>query len=196
MAKKKKKLQQVEPPKAMKMPGMLMRENGVIMLSGQFDEETIQPIVQEIIEHNLKDEDDQPEEIKLIINSPGGQVHQCWQLIDTMKMSTIPVRTIGQGLVASCGVLTLMAGDKRAITHNTSVMSHTYSWGSRGKEGELMAIVKEFEYASERMMEHYRKCTKKSKSYIRKNLLHAHDEWMSPEDCVRHGIVDEIWTTY
>ena len=104
--------------------------------------------------------------------------------------------TVAQGLAASCGVLTLMAGDKRVATHNTSIMSHVYSWGSSGKEGELMAKVKEYELASERMLEHYRKCTKKSKAYIRKHLLHPLDEWMTPDEAVTHGIIDEVWVTY
>ena len=102
------------------------------------------------------------------------------------------------GLAASCGVLTLMAGTKgrRFVTQNTSVMSHTYSWGSMGKEGELYAKVKEYEMASDRMIAHYRKCTGKNEKYIRKHLLHPHDEWMSPEEVVTHGIADEIIETY
>jgi hypothetical protein len=92
--------------------------------------------------------------------------------------------------------LTLMAGDRRLVTHNTSVMSHQFSWGSQGKEHELKAIVKEFDMAGTRMIDHYKKCTKKSETYIRKNLLNPTDAWLSPEDCVKHGIIDEVVTTY
>ena len=115
---------------------------------------------------------------------------------NAMMMSEIPIVTIGKGLVASCGVLTLMAGDRRLVTHNTSVMSHQFSWGSQGKEHELKAIVKEFDMAGTRMIDHYKKCTKKSETYIRKNLLNPTDAWLSPEDCVKHGIIDEVVTTY
>ena len=192
-----KKKKTVEEPKVveMKPEGHYLRANGVIFLNGSFDKETIAPITQRITEYNLMDEE-APKEIKLIINSPGGEVRWCWQLVDAIKMSDIPIVTIGQGMVASCGVLTLMSGTKRFVTHNTSVMSHVYSWGSKGKEGELMAMVKEFEMSSERMLEHYKKCTGKSKRYIRKHLLHNLDEWLTPEECIEHGIVDEIWTTY
>ena len=115
-----------------------------------------------------------------------------------MKMSRIPVHTIAMGLAASCGVLTLMAGVKghRYITQNTSVMSHTYAWGSSGKEGELYAKVKEFEMASGRMLTHYKKCTGKSESYIRKHLLPHTDQWLSPEEVIKHGVADQIVETY
>lgn len=36
-------------------------------------------------------------------------------------------------MIASCGVLLMMAGEKghRYLTQNTSVMSHQYSWADR-----------------------------------------------------------------
>ena len=136
-----------------------MVKSGMVMLTDEFKQETIMPIVNQIIMLNLLPDSEQPEEIKLIINSPGGSVFSAWHLIDVMKQSRIPVSTIAQGLAASCGVLTLMAGAKgrRFVTHNSSVMSHQYSWGSMGKEHELVAKQKEFKLASKRMEEHYKK---------------------------------------
>lgn len=196
---KKKKAKIIEPPKpTMKSPGSYMRENGIMMLVEKFDQETIMPLVAQIMEYNMMEEEIRPECLTLIINSPGGSVHSAFHLIDIMKTSEIPVHTVGQGLVASCGILTLMAGDKgnRRLTHNTSVMSHQFSWGSSGKEHELYAKVKEFEFSSQRMIEHYRKCTKKSEKYIRKHLLCETDMWLSPEECLKHGVIDEIVETY
>jgi ATP-dependent protease ClpP protease subunit len=34
-----------------------------------------------------------------------------------------------------------------------------------------------------------------TKKYIRKHLLHATDEWLTPEECLKHGLVDEILDT-
>jgi len=185
-----------KPPVEMKAPGSYLRENGILLLVDKFDQEKIMPLVATIYEYNLMPEEVRPQQLTLIINSPGGSVHSAFHLIDAMMMSEIPVVTIGKGLVASCGVLTLMAGDRRLLTHNTSVMSHQYSWGSRGKEHELQAIVKEFDMASARMIDHYKKCTKKSETYIRKHLLHPTDEWLTPEECKKHGIIDDIIQTY
>lgn len=185
-----------KPEPAMLPPGSYLREHGMLMLIDKFDQEKIMPLVAAIYEYNLMPEDLRPDQITLIINSPGGSVHSAFHLIDAIKMSEIPIVTIGKGLVASCGVLTIMAGDRRLLTHNTSVMSHQYSLGSKGKEHELHAMIKEFDLAGDRMISHYKKCTKKSEKYIRKHLLHPTDEWLTPEECIKHGIVDEIVNTY
>jgi ATP-dependent Clp protease protease subunit len=99
-------------------------------------------------------------------------------------------------MVASCGVVTFMAGEKghRTLTPNTSILSHQYSWGSGGKEHELLARVREFELSTERMMAHYRKCTGLPNKKIRELLLPAEDVWLSAQDAVKHGIADNIKT--
>lgn len=59
-----------------------------------------------------------------------------------------------------------------------------------------MSIVKEFELSTERMLDHYKKCTGKTESYIRKNLLPESDMWLTPEEAIKHGIADKIIQTY
>lgn len=198
MAKKKVEAEKRTTPEkeTMQAPGSYLRENGVLWLNDKFDKETIFPLVCAIQEYNIMPEEVAPKEIKLIINSPGGAVHWAFPLINAIKMSEIPVVTIVDGLAASCGCLLLMSGDKRIAMANASIMSHTYAWGSAGKEHELYAKVKEFEMSSERMIYHYKKCTKKSEKYIRKHLLCDSDVWLSPEESLKHGLIDEIWETY
>jgi ATP-dependent Clp protease protease subunit len=139
-----------------------------------------------------------PKEITLVINSPGGSVHAAFALIDTMKGSAIPIKTVGLGLIASCGVLTFMAGHKgkRVITPNTSILSHQYSWGSGGKEHELFARVREFELSTERMLAHYKACTGMSEKTIREVLLPPQDVWLSAKEAVKYGIADKVVKVY
>jgi|TARA_B110000908_G_scaffold56592_1_gene68867 ATP-dependent Clp protease protease subunit len=195
-SKKNKNKEDVTAPPQIQAPGTYVREAGILFLTEKFDQEKIMPLVAQIYEYNIMPEELRPENITLVINSPGGSVHSAFHLIDAMMMSEVPVNTIGHGLVASCGVLTIMAGKRRMVTHNTSVMSHQYSWGSQGKEHELHAKFKEFDMAGIRMENHYRKFTKKSVKYIRKHLLHATDEWLTPDECLKHGLVDEVINTY
>lgn len=176
--------------------GHVLRENGILMLTEEFNQENIMPLVKQILEWNIADT--KLDHIKMYINSPGGSVHSAFHLIDTMKMSRIPVHTIAMGLAASCGVLTLMAGAKghRYITQNTTVMSHQYSWGSKGKEHELMGMIKEFKLSTSRMIDHYKKCTGKNEKYIRKFLLPETDCWLSTKEVIKHGIADKVIKTY
>lgn len=193
---KSKNKEAVAAPPQLQPPGSYLRESGILFLTDEFNQEKIMPLVAQIIEYNFMPEELRPDAITLVINSPGGSVHSAFHLIDAMMLSEVPVNTMGHGLVASCGVLTIMAGKKRMVTHNTSVMSHQFAWGSQGKEHELYAKVKEFELASSRMEDHYKRFTKKSVKYIRKHLLHATDEWLTPEECLKHGLVDEVINTY
>ena len=150
-------------------PGMMMWDAGIMYFSDGFDSQTTKPVIQAIIEKNLMPDSSRPKELTLVINSPGGQVHSAFALIDTMKGSAIPVKTVGLGMIASCGLLTFMSGTKgrRVITPNTSILSHQYSWGSGGKEHELFARVREFELSTARMLEHYKKCTGLSEKKVR-----------------------------
>ena len=175
-------------------PGKLSYDNGIIMLTTKFDNEEIMPIIKGIQEYNLMDSG--PEAIRLYINSGGGEVSACLHLIDVMKQSCIPVHTYGMGLVASCAFMTLMAGEKRYATQNTMLMSHQYSGGYGGKEHELEASQRRMEIVSKQLMDHYKKCTGKSVTYIRKHLLPASDVFLSAEECVTHGVIDEVIQTY
>lgn len=175
-----------------------MMLNGVLHLVGDVDDESVLPVIQGIMEYNLMHPDDKPEHITLFINSPGGLASSAYHLIDMMKTSLIPVYTIGVGEVASAGVMILMSGAKgnRMVTENTAIMSHQYSRGFGGKEHEIVAVAKEVSLDSGRMMQHYKKCTKKTEAYIRKHLLQQSDCYLTPEEAVNHGICDEVIKVY
>ena len=189
---------QPKPQQQPLQPGMMMWEAGIMYFSDGFDSNTTKPVIQTIIEKNLMPNSQRPNQLTLVINSPGGQVHSAFALIDTMKGSAIPVKTVGLGMIASCGLLTFMSGHKgrRVITPNTSILSHQYSWGSGGKEHELFARVREFELSTQRMIEHYKKCTGLSEKKIREILLPPEDVWLSAKEAVRYGIADKIVKTY
>ena len=186
------------PSSPTRQPGELMWNTGIYYMADGFTYESTKPIVQWIIEKNLLPQKERPKELTLIINSPGGSVHAAFALIDTMKGSAIPIKTVGLGLIASCGILTFMAGTKgrRILTPNTSILSHQYSWGSAGKEHELFARVREYELSTGRMIAHYKKCTGMKEKLIRGVLLPPEDVWLSAQEAVKYGIADHIKEVY
>ena len=167
------------------------------MLFKDFNSDTSADAVEFIIARNLMRKD-KPKLIKMLINSPGGEVSSAFALIDTMKGSKIPIYTYGLGEIASCGLMTFIAGEKghRYITRNTAILSHQYSWGSWGKEHELMARVKEFNNTQLRIVEHYKKCTGLNEKDIKKYLLPPEDVWLTAKEAVKYGIADEIVDFY
>ena len=118
----------------------------------------------------------------------------CFALIDVMRGSGIPIHTVGLGVIASCGLLLFITGQKgnRILTPNTSILSHQYSWGNWGKEHELFAQVKEFELSSQRLINHYKKCTGLKEKEIREFLLPPEDVWLSGNEAKKLGLCDSI----
>ena len=185
-------------PRGPQPSGDPLYDNNIHMFMTDFNEESCGMAIRFILEKNVLPSKFKPKHLTLMINSPGGEVAHAFALIDCMKGSAIPVRTVGLGMIASCGVLTFMAGQKghRTITPNTSILSHQYSWGSRGKEHELFAVVREFEMSTERMLMHYKKCTGLSEKKIREVLLPPEDVWLNAEEAVKYGIADKIKSVY
>ena len=170
----------------------LLLKRGISIFMGDVKPETISPIVDWILAANLSKKPHK--ELTLGICSPGGDLNACFALIDVMKGSSIPIKTIGMGMIASCGLLMFISGTKgkRILTPNTSILSHQYTWGSYGKEHELFATVKEFELTTERMINHYKKCTGLSDKIIREKLLPPHDVWLDANQAKKLGICDKI----
>jgi len=160
-------------------------------------QESMKPLINWIIAENFNKEK-KKEELTLGICSRGGDLNACFALVDIMKGSKIPIRTIGMGMIASCGLVIFISGEKgrRVLTPNTSILSHQYSWGSFGKEHELFAAVKEFDLTTRRMIDHYKKCTGLSEEDIRKYLLPPHDVWLSAKEAKKLGLCDSITATY
>jgi len=167
------------------------------IFSQDFDNCSCSDAMRFIIARNLMGKD-KPKFMKMIINSPGGNVAAAFALIDTMKGSRVPIYTYGMGEIASCGLLTFIAGEKgkRYITRNTAILSHQFSWGSYGKEHELMSRVKEFENTSQRIVQHYKKCTGQTEAVIKKYLLPPEDVWLTAREAVKYGIADEVVDFY
>lgn len=138
--------------------------------------------------------EERPDMLNLIITSPGGDLNAAFALIDVMRGSAVPVRTIGLGQIASAGLMIFIAGDKghRILTPNTSILSHQYSWGAFGKEHELFATVKEFDLTTKKMIAHYKKCSGLSEAKIREILLPPQDMWLSPQEAKKLGLCDEV----
>jgi ATP-dependent Clp protease protease subunit len=134
----------------------------------------------------------------LVINSPGGDLSAAFALIDIVQGSRIPVHTLGLGQISSAGLLIFMSGRKnhRTITPNTSILSHQYSWGSEGKEHELLAIIKEFNLTARRMLNHYKHCTGMSEKKIKEVLMPPQDVYLDAEEAVKYQIADRVVDTY
>ena len=79
-------------------------------LTGDIEEDNIADTIRWIIYENLKPEPNKV--LTLMINSNGGDLTSAIALIDVMKNSNVPIRTIGVGAVISAAFLSLQLEQK------------------------------------------------------------------------------------
>ena len=170
-----------------------LSDAGYHLLFDDVDTSSAQSAVEWILDSNLTTEK-KHKELTLVICSPGGDLSAGFALIDVMRGSSIPIRTVGLGLIASCGLLLFISGAKgrRTLTPNTSILSHQFSWGTYGKEHELFAAQKEYDLTTRRMISHYKKCTELDDENIRKYLLPPQDVWLDAKEAKKLGICDQV----
>jgi ATP-dependent Clp protease protease subunit len=174
-------------------PGDAINANGMMLLMGGIDDQAVKPVIEWILYENFVRKK-KIKELLLMICSEGGDVTAAFALIDVMQSSKIPIKVVGLGEISSAGLLIFLAGQpgRRILTPNTSILSHQFSWESSGKVHELFATVKEFELTQQRMVDHYRICTKLDDETIRKVLLPPQDVYLSADEALSYSICDHV----
>lgn len=173
-------------------PKVELLSKGVYIMMGDVTQESMAPVIDWILSANMKKK--KPKELTLVVCSRGGDLNACFALVDVIMGSKIPIKTVGLGMIASCGLLLFMSGEKgsRVLTPNTAILSHQYSWGAMGKEHELFARVKEMELTTKRLLDHYKKCTGLTEKAVREHLMPPHDVWLSAKEAKKFGICDSV----
>jgi ATP-dependent Clp protease protease subunit len=171
----------------------LLQDAGMYVFMDDVSSESIKPIIEWILVENHVAKK-KKKELLLMICSDGGSMEDAFALIDVMKASSVPIKTVGLGSVSSSGLLIFLAGaaGRRILTPNTSILSHQYSWGSDGKHHELFAITKEFGLAQTRMVRHYQETTGLDEETIKNKILPPNDVYLSADEALELGICDFI----
>jgi len=167
-------------------------DNNVHFLVGEICEENVTETIKWIVYENL---DKRPDKVlTLYINSMGGDLYQAFALIDVMKTSKHPVRTIGIGSIMSAGFLIFASGHKgeRYIGINTGVMCHQFSGGTEAKYHDIKAEVKEADITNRKMVDILRDATGLTSAKIKSKLLPASDVYLSINEVIELGIADHI----
>lgn len=174
-------------------PAQALADAGMMLLMGPINEDSIRPVIEWILHENFCRKK-KNKELLLMICSEGGNLEDAFALIDVMRTSRIPIKTVGLGVIASAALMIFIAGasGRRVLTPNTSILSHQFSAGHAGKAHELFATVKEFELTQKRMLALYQECTGLDEKKIREVLLPAQDVYLSAEEALTQRICDHV----
>lgn len=136
------------------------------------------------------------EDISFFINSPGGVVTAGMAIYDTMQFIRPDVSTIVMGQACSMGSLLACAGaaGKRKMLPNARHMIHQPSGGARGQATDMQIQVEEILKMKKSLTEIYVKHNSKGKTYEQLLADMERDKFMSAEEALEYGLVDEIVT--
>ena len=163
----------------------------IIFLGEDVNEHTANVVVAQLLHLAY---DDSKKDIKLYINSPGGSVYDGLAIYDTIQFISPDVQTIGIGLQASMGAFLLSSGTKgkRYALPNSRIMIHQPSSGTQGKITDQEITLREGLFLKQRLNEILAKNTGQKLAKIEKDA--DRDFWMSAEEAVKYGLVDEVIT--
>lgn len=172
--------------------GLKLQENSIFFLNGEIEEDNIAECIKWIVFENL---DRKTEKIlTLYINSTGGDLYQAFALIDMMKTSNWPIRTIGIGSIMSAAFLIFSAGTKgeRYIAPNTGIMCHQFSSGTEAKYHDIKAEMKENDLLNKKMLEILKEASELPVTKIKQKLLGPSDSYFTAIELMNMGIADHM----
>lgn len=129
-------------------------------------------------------------EIKIHINSEGGDLFAGLAMSDAIRVCKVPVTTIIEGEAASAATIISVVADKRVITKNSHMLIHQMSTGFWGKYNEFLDEMKNQKTLMDIMKKIYSKYTNITIKEL--NVCLKKDIYWTPEYCLENGLVDEI----
>jgi ATP-dependent Clp protease protease subunit len=163
----------------------------IVFLGTPIDDNVANIIIAQLLFLQAEDAD---KDIYLYINSPGGSVYAGLAIYDTMQYLTAPMNTMCMGMAASMGALLLACGTtgKRSALPNSRIMIHQPSGGGQGTAADIEIAAREILYARARLNEIMAKHTGQTVQRIADDV--DRDRFMSPEEAVEYGMIDNVVT--
>jgi ATP-dependent Clp protease protease subunit len=166
----------------------LLKER-VIFIVGAIEDHMANLIVAQLL---FLESENPDKDVHLYINSPGGSVTAGLSIYDTMQFIKPDVSTMCIGQAASMGAFLLSGGakSKRFILPNARTMIHQPSGGAQGQATDIEIQAKEILFLRERLNSLLADHTGQTIDVIERDT--ERDRFMSAEQSVEYGLVDEV----
>ncbi len=169
----------------------LLKER-VVFLVGPVDDHTANVIVAQLL---FLESENPDKDMNLYINSPGGSVSSGLAIYDTMQFIKPDVSTMCIGQAASMGAMLLAAGakGKRYCLPHSRVMIHQPLGGYQGQATDIEIHTREILKIRSQLNDLLAYHSGQSVDKIAQDT--ERDNFMSPEEAKKYGLIDEIIDT-
>jgi len=166
----------------------LLKER-IIFLGEPIDDAVANTLIAQLL---FLDAENNKEDIKLYINSPGGSVTSAMALYDTMQHVKADVSTICIGQAASAAAVLLACGakGKRFSLPNARVLIHQVMGGAEGQQKDVEIQAREMMRIKNQINSILSKHTGQPVGKIEKDT--DRDYFMIAEEAKKYGIIDKI----
>jgi len=163
-------------------------ETRTILIFGEVNMKMAQEITRQLLVLASDSDDD----IKIIINSPGGHVESGDTIFDMIRFVKPTVKIIGTGWVASAGALIYAAAEKenRYSLPNTRFLLHQPMGGATGQASDIAIEAEEIIKMRKRLNQTFANQTGQPLEKVEKDT--DRNFWMSAKQAQDYGLVGHI----
>jgi ATP-dependent Clp protease protease subunit len=131
-------------------------------------------------------------DITMHIDTPGGSVKSGLSMVDVMDYIKSDIRTINTGMAASMGSILLGAGTKgkRGSLRFSRTMLHQSSGGFRGNIQDAKIDMVEWDKLNNTLFDLLGGYCGKTGEQVKQDA--SRDLWLSSDDALAYGIIDEV----
>ena len=166
----------------------LLRER-IVFLGTEVSDQSANLIVAQMLFLEAEDPDT---DIRLYVNSPGGDSYAGFAIYDAMQFVKPDVQTYAVGMAMSAGAMILAGGaaGKRFVLPNSKVMIHQGSGGFRGTPADIQIAAKEILSLTRRYAEIIAKHAHREVDEVMRDI--DRDNFLGPEDAIAYGLADKV----
>ena len=159
-----------------------------VLIFGEIDMKLAERVTAQLLAHAEEGKDD----IRVIINSPGGHVESGDTIHDVMRYVGPRVKIIGTGWVASAGAHIFLGAEKenRFCLPNTRFLLHQPLGGVRGQASDISIEAEEILKMRERINRLIARETGQTYEKIEHDT--ERNFWMGAEEAKAYGIVARV----
>ena len=169
----------------------LLRER-IVFLGSEVEAGAANLIVAQLLFLEAEDPD---EDIRLYVNSPGGDAYAGLAIYDAMQYVKPDVQTYCIGMAMSAGAMILAGGaaGKRHVLPSSKVMIHQGSGGFRGTPADIQIAAREILALTRRYAEVIARHSGRDVEQVMKDI--DRDRFLTPEEAVAYGLADRVLPT-